>query len=77
VEVVTSAEISYRESCLHKFEWRVRRTAQLEEDARNRELQIEREAQEHRQRVEQTRIDRLLDEAVSLRQAMDTLRQSG
>ena len=71
VEVVTSAEISYRESSVNVFEWRVRRKAQLEEDARNRELQIEREEQQHRQRVEQARIDRLLDEAVSLRRAMD------
>jgi hypothetical protein len=71
VEVVTSAEISYRESRVSEFEWRVRRKATLEEDARNRELQIEREEQEHRQRVEQARIDRLLDDAVSLRRAMD------
>ncbi len=69
--VVTSAEIIYRENCVRAFEWRVRRKAQLEEDARNRELQIEREEQEHQQRVEQARIDRLLDEAASLRQAMD------
>jgi hypothetical protein len=67
VEVVTCAEISYRERCVDEFEWRVRRKATLEEDARNRELQIEREEQEHRQRVEQATIDRLLDEAVSLR----------
>jgi hypothetical protein len=71
VEVVTSAEFSYRERCVHEFEWRAQRKATLEEDARNRELQIEREAQEHRERVEQARIDRLLDEALSLRQAMD------
>jgi hypothetical protein len=70
VEVVTSAEISYRENCVQEFEWRVRRKATPEENARNRELQIERDAQEHRARVEQ-RIDRLLDEAASLRQAMD------
>jgi hypothetical protein len=71
VEVVTSAEISYRENCLHKFEWRVRRKATLEEDARNRELQIEREEQEHRERVEQSRIDCLLDEAAALRRATE------
>ena len=71
VEVVTSAEISYRESRVHQFEWRAKRKAQLEEDARNRELQIEREEQEHRERVEQARIDRLLDEAAALRRAME------
>ncbi len=34
VEVVTSAEISYRKSCVSAFEWRVRRKAQREEAAR-------------------------------------------
>jgi hypothetical protein len=55
---LTFAEISYRERCVAEFEWRVRRKATLAEDARNRELQIEREAQ--RERVEQSRIDRLI-----------------
>jgi hypothetical protein len=71
VEVVTFAEISYRESCVSAFEWRAQRKAELEEDARNRQLQIERAEQEHQQRLEQARIERLLDEAVSLRRAMD------
>ena len=71
VEVVSSAEISYRESCVRQFEWRVKRKAQLEEEARNRELEIERQAREHRERVEQARIDRLLDEAAALRRAME------
>ena len=71
VEVVTSAEISYRESCVSGFEWRVPRKARLEEDARNRQLQVEREERERQQQLEQARIDRLLDEAASLRRAMD------
>lgn len=53
------------------FERRVRRKAQLEEDIRNRQLQAKREVQEHRHRLEQARVDRLFDEAVSLRRAMD------
>jgi len=44
---------------------------QLEEDTRNHQLQVEREEQERRQQLEQARIDRLLDEAPSLRRAMD------
>lgn len=56
MEVAISTEINYRENCVQKFEWRVRRKATLEEDARNRELQIEREEQEHRERVEQASI---------------------
>jgi hypothetical protein len=40
-------------------------------EARNRQLQIERAEQERQQRLEQARVERLLDEAASLRQAMD------
>ena len=63
VEVVTSAEISYREGCVRGFDWRVRRRAQLEEDARNHQQEVEREERDRRQQLEQARIDRLLDEA--------------
>jgi hypothetical protein len=71
VEVVTSAEISYRENCVSAFEWRVRRKAQLEEDARQHQLQLECEARQRQEQLEQARIDRLLDEAASLRRATD------
>jgi hypothetical protein len=47
------------------------RKAQLEEDARNYQLQLGREERERRQRPEQARIDQLLDEAASLRRATD------
>jgi hypothetical protein len=43
VEVVTTAEICYRESCIRHVEWLVRRKAQLEEEARQHQLQLERE----------------------------------
>lgn len=71
VEVVTTAEISYRESRVGVFEWRVRRKAQLEEEACQHQLQLEREELERRRQLEQARIDRLLDEAASLRRATD------
>jgi len=71
VEVVTSAEISYRERCVREFEWRVQRKAALEEEARQHQLQLEREERERQQQLEQARIDRLLDDAESLRRAMD------
>jgi hypothetical protein len=71
VEIVTTAEICYRERRVRGFEWRVQRKAQLEEEARNYQLQLEREARERQQRLEQARIDRLLDEAASLRRATD------
>ena len=51
---------------MRKFEGRVQRKARLEEEARNRQLELEREECE---RLEQARIDRLLDEAESLRRA--------
>jgi hypothetical protein len=71
IEVVTTAEIGYRERCVRAFEWRVRRRAKLEEDARNYQLQLEREARERQQQLEQARIDQLLDEAAALRRATD------
>jgi hypothetical protein len=68
---VTTAEINYRERCVRGFEWRVQRKARLEEDARNYQLQLDREERERRQRLEQARIDQLLNEAASLRRATD------
>jgi hypothetical protein len=55
IEVVTTAEIGYRERCVRAFEWRARRKAKLEEDARNYHLQLEREARERQQQLEQAR----------------------
>jgi hypothetical protein len=71
IEVITSAEVDYRATCVHAFEWRVRRKAELEEAARQRQLELERRALERRRQHEQDRIDRLLDEAAALRKATD------
>lgn len=71
IEIVTAAEVNYRERCVRDFEWRVQRKAQLEEEAREQQLQAEREQREHQLRLEQARIDRLLDEAAALRRAND------
>jgi hypothetical protein len=49
----------------------VRRKAELKEEARQYQLQLDREERERRQRLEQARIGRLLDEAASLRRAND------
>jgi hypothetical protein len=49
----------------------VKRKAQLEEQRRNHQLQIEREELERQQKIEQARVDRLLDDAQSLRRATD------
>ena len=78
-----SAEISYRERCVREFEWRVRRKAELEEEARQRQPQLEHEERERLRQLEQARIDRLLDDAESLRRAtnirayLDTVRDTG
>ncbi len=66
-----AAEVSYRESCVREFEWRVQRKARLEEEECNRQLEHEREERERRERLEQARVDRLLEEAASLRRAMN------
>jgi hypothetical protein len=71
VEVITWAEIIYRENCLQTFEWCEQRKAELEEEARQYQLQLEREARERQQQLEQAKVDRLLDEAASLRRATD------
>ena len=63
---MTAAEIGYRERCVREFEWRARRKAQLEEDARNLRVQLELEERERQQQLEQAR-----DEAASLRRASD------
>jgi hypothetical protein len=62
VEVVTSAEISYREGCVREFEWRVRRKTELEEEARQRQLELERNERLRLRQIEQARIDRLIEE---------------
>lgn len=74
VEVVTAAEISYCERRVRGFEWRVWRKAQLEEDARNRRLQVEREERERQQQLQQARIDPLLDEGAMDIRAYDAVK---
>jgi hypothetical protein len=71
IEVITSAEVGYRATCVHAFEWRVRRKAELEEAAIQNQLELERRALERQRQREQKRIDRLLDEAAALRKATD------
>jgi hypothetical protein len=72
-EVVTGAEISYsyRQRCIRGFEWRVQRKARLEEEGASTPIPGRREEREPRRQLEQARIDRLLDEAASLRRAAD------
>jgi hypothetical protein len=71
VEIVAVAELKYREGRLREFEWRVKRKADREEELRQQQLELERQERERVQRLEQARIDRLLDEAATLRRASD------
>lgn len=71
VEIVTTAEIKYREAKIHDQKWRVERKAQLEEAAKQKRLEELRVARERREQLEQARIDRLLRDATFFREASD------
>jgi hypothetical protein len=71
VEIVAVAELKYREGCVRQFEWRVKRKAEREEELRQHQLELERQERERQQMLEQARIDRLLDEAATLRRATE------
>jgi hypothetical protein len=70
-EIVVAAEVKYREACHRKFEWRVQRKAEREEELRQAELERQRKERGRQEKLAQARIDRLLDEAASLRRAAD------
>jgi hypothetical protein len=67
LEIVTMAELNYRQGCIRQFEWRVQRKARLEEELQRHLLELERQQRER----QDSRIDRLLDETASLRRAAD------
>ena len=69
VQIILTAEIGYRESALRRYEWRVQRKAELEEEERKRKLESERAEKERQRRIEQARIDRLLRDAAAFQQA--------
>jgi hypothetical protein len=66
---IVAGEIKYRESVRAKYNWKVHRKAQLEEDVRRREADIERQEREGRARIEKQRIERLLNDANAFKQA--------
>ncbi len=71
VDIVIAAETKYRESCQRQFEWRVQRKASLEEELRRQELERQKKERDRQEKLAQARIDRLLNEAASLRRAAD------
>jgi len=69
VELILTGELQHRESALRRYQWRVKRKAELEEEERKRKLEAERRERERLKRLEQARIDRLLKDAVAFQQA--------
>jgi hypothetical protein len=69
VQIILTAEIQYRESALHRYQWRVQQKAELEEEIRKRKLEAERAEKERQKRIEQGRINRLLRDAAAFQQA--------
>ena len=69
IELVLTAEIQHRESAIRRYQWRVERKAELEEEERKRKLEAERRERERLRRLEQDRIDRLLKDAAAFQQA--------
>ena len=69
VELIMSAEQFYRQKQQRHYEWLVERKADLIEEARKRKEEEERLERERLIRLENARVDRLLSDASSLRQA--------
>lgn len=71
VEVVVTAELTYREQVLRQHQHRAERKAALEEAERKARAEAERQERERQERLAQARIDRLLGDAALFRQASD------
>ncbi len=69
IQLILTAEIKYRESVVHGYQWRIKRKAELEEEQRKRKLEGERAEKERQKRIEQGRINRLLRDAAAFQQA--------
>lgn len=71
VELIIAGEAQYRELLHHHHEWSLQRKAELEEAARRRIEEEERHEREKQIKAQNERIERLLNEASALRQAID------
>ena len=69
IQLILTAELQHRESAIRRYQWRVERKAQLEEEERERKLKAERAERERRKRLERARIERLLKAAAAFQQA--------
>jgi hypothetical protein len=73
VRLILAAEIQYRDGRRSSHEWRLTRRAQIIEEDRLATEKAEREERERQKKLEQERVDKLLDEAESLQKA-ETIR---
>ena len=71
VSLIVLGEMRYRFGEQHRFEWLTNRKADLIEQARRQQEEEARRVQERCIRAEKARVDRLLGEALALRQARD------
>jgi hypothetical protein len=69
IQIVLTAELQHRETAVRRYQWRVERKAQLEEEERERGRKAERAERERKKRMAQSRIDRLLKDAAVFQQA--------
>lgn len=69
VEMLVSAETSYRERLLREREWVIERKAAAEAEAKKRQEEAEREARALQERLAKERIDRLFAQAKALERA--------
>jgi hypothetical protein len=69
VQLITLGEVHYREQARRHYEWKVQRKAELEREVQHRKVEEERLEKERQIKLQRARVDRLLTEARSLRQA--------
>ena len=71
IDLIVDGEVQYRESVEYRYQWLVKRKAELEEQARREKEEEERQERERILQEQKARVDRLLNEAAALRQAVD------
>ncbi|MBP2312957.1 hypothetical protein [Azospirillum soli] len=69
IDLIVAGETFHRENAVYRHQWLVQRKAELEEAERRRKIEEERLARERREKEAQERIERLVGQATTLRQA--------
>jgi hypothetical protein len=71
VELIVTGEVQYRELLQHHYEWLLQEKVRLEKEARQRKEEEERRERERQIKEQKERVERLLNEALALRQATE------